>query len=136
MSPKRKTRRFHAGRRKPEGGLGHAPSGLNTARNLALLELIDPARTLVEYGKALERARDTQAALVLVIVGVECGQAGSCKRRIWSEAGRARLVQMQIHEFGADIEALSGVQRLVPIRVSLRFETPTAPPKPASALAG
>lgn len=47
---KEKTRRFCAGRRKPKGWPGHAPRGLN-ARKLALLQLIDPPRTLVAYGK-------------------------------------------------------------------------------------
>jgi len=55
---------------------GHAPSGLNS-RNLAmLLQTIDPPRTLVAYGKALEGALDAQAALVDTGVGLECWKAG------------------------------------------------------------
>src|ERR1700730_7842807 len=59
-----------------------------------------PPRTLVAYGKALEGALDAQA-----IVGLEFGQARRGEGRIWSEANRARLVQMHIHELCADIEA-------------------------------
>ncbi len=65
----------------------------------------DPLQTLVAYGKALEGALDAQAAFILVIVGQERGQARRGEGRIWSEANRARLVQMHIHELGADIEA-------------------------------
>jgi hypothetical protein len=50
-TPEKKTRRFRAGRRKPKGWPGHAPSGLNS-RKLAMLQLIDLPRTLVASGKA------------------------------------------------------------------------------------
>src|SRR6202047_2961681 len=104
-SPEKKNPALSRRERKPKGRPGHASSGLNS-RKLAMLQVIDPPRPLVAYGKALERALDAQAALVLVIVGLECGQAGRGEGRIWSEANRARLVQMHIHELGADIEAL------------------------------
>jgi hypothetical protein len=140
-NPEKKNPALSRREEEPNGWRCHAPSGLNSG-NLAMLQLIDPP-PLVAYGKALEGALDAQTALVLVIVGLECGQAVRGEGRIRSEANRARLVQMHVrfkctYMNSAPIsKPLSGVQtRLVPIRASLRFETPTAPPKPASARAG
>ena len=98
-------------------------------RDTVALEAIEPG--------LLEGALDAQAAFILVIVGLECGQASSGEGRIWSEANRARLVRMRIHELGADIEARErGPDEIGADPASLRFETPTAPPNPLSALAG
>jgi len=53
---------------------------------------------------ALKGALDPQAALIDISIGAEGGQPAGSEKRIWRKTRGPRLVQMQIHEFGAYIE--------------------------------